>query len=878
MKLVIVESPTKAKTIKKFLPEGYVVESSFGHVRDLPKSADEIPEQYKKEKWARLGINIEADFAPLYIVPPTKKKQIATLKKLLKDADELFLATDEDREGEAISWHLLEVLQPKVPIHRMVFHEITKEAIVAALQQPRTIDMHLVAAQETRRILDRLYGYEVSPILWRKVAPKLSAGRVQSAAMHLIVDREKERISFKAATFWDITGEFQTHAHAVFPAKIVSVANKRVATGKDFDSTTGQLSTKAASDCVVLTQVAADQLTERLRDSDWRVTDVQQRPLTLSPKPPFITSTLQQDAGRKLNWSASKTMRTAQRLYEQGYITYMRTDSVQLSAEAKTAARQKITELYGQEYLPAEPRLYKTKSKSAQEAHEAIRPAGKLMRSVAEVANDLEPDEAKLYDLIWKRTVASQMNDAKVQQTTAKLQYEDVVFQANGRVVTFPGFLQAYIEGEDETSEDGDTTLPNLHVDDVVHTKQVLPLEHHTKPPARYTEASLIKQLEADGIGRPSTYATIIDTIQHRGYVYKDGNALVPRFVAFAVDGLLRQNFHNLVNSEYTAKMEEDLDDIATGALESTPYLKAFYFGGKKAGTTSEAGLREMLQVDIDARQACTLPVGQDAQGHPVNIRIGRYGPFVERIESPEKSDTASIPTDLAPDQLTVEKALDYISKQAAGPTALGVDPVSGKNVYLLEGRFGPYVQLGEKPAKPEKPAPAAEGEPETGKKKRTKKGPKPEKPKMKGLLKGMTPADLTLETALQLLSMPKTIGNFPDNNEPIVADAGRFGPYIRCGTETRSLKADDDLLTLTLERAIELLRTPKTGRGARGGATLKQLGEHPGLKQPIELRTGKFGPYLKCGKVNAALPKETSPDTLTLEQAVALVNKKLNT
>lgn len=858
MKLVIVESPTKAKTIKKFLPEGFVVESSFGHIRDLPQSADDIPAQYKKNKWARLGINIEADFEPLYIVPADKKKQVTKLKQLVKEADELYLATDEDREGEAISWHLLEVLKPSIPIKRMVFHEITKEAIIEALQNPRTVDDHLVSAQETRRLLDRLYGYEISPVLWRKVAPKLSAGRVQSSALHLIVQREKDRTAFKTAAYWDIVGEFATTAKAVFPAKLIMVGGKRLAIGKDFAAATGQLTPVAAQDCVVLNQPEADALMRRLNNSIFTVNEVQQKPLTLSPKPPFITSTLQQDAGRKLGWSASKTMRTAQRLYEQGYITYMRTDSVQLSEEALMAARGKITALYGENYLPTNPRNYKTKNKTAQEAHEAIRPAGKLMRSVGELTDELGVDEAKLYDLIWKRTVASQMVDAKLKQTTARLLCEDVIFQANGRVVTFPGYLQAYVDSEDEINDDNDVTLPSLATNDQVRVKSLMPTEHHTKPPARYTEASLIKELESVGIGRPSTYATIIDTIQNRGYVYKDGSALVPRFVAFAVDGLLAQNFSNVVNTEYTAKMEEELDRIAAGEIEAVPYLKTFYFGDDK-----EAGLHNMLKAEIDPRQVCTIPVGRAPDGSIINVRVGRYGPFIERITagSTEPEQTASIPADLAPDALTIDKALEYIAKQAEGPKALGVDPVTGEKVYLLEGRFGPYVQLGEKPKI------------EAGTKK-VKGKTKVKKPKMKGLLKGMTVADMTLETALQLLNLPRTLGTYPKTGESIVADAGRFGPYIRCGIETRSLKTDDNLLTLSLERAIELLDTPKL-RGGRGSAIIKTLGEHPTIKKPIELRIGKFGPYLKCGQINAALPKDTTADALTIEQAVSTIDKK---
>lgn len=833
MKLVIVESPTKAKTIKRFLPDGYVVESSLGHIRDLPQSATEIPAQYKKAKWARLGIDVEHDFKPLYIVPSAKKKHIAALKKLVKQADELYLATDEDREGEAISWHLLEVLQPTVPIKRMVFHEITKEAIQAALANPREVDAHLVSAQETRRILDRLYGYEISPVLWRKVAPKLSAGRVQSAALQLIVEREKARMAFTSAGYYDVTIDFG------FSGKVTVVAGKRIAVGKDFDSH-GQPN----AEVTVLDATAAETLAKRIQQQTWQVTEVQHKPLTLAPKPPFITSTLQQDAGRKFSWAAGKTMRTAQRLYEQGYITYMRTDSVTLSAEAMAAARKKITSLYGEPFVSPQPRQYKSKNKLAQEAHEAIRPAGTDMRSLEDIGSALAGDEAKLYELIWKRTVASQMADAKVQQTAVQLTYQDVVAQASGRTVQFAGFMQVYAESSDDKAAE-ESLLPPLTVAQTVLAESATANGHATKSPARFTEASLIKQLESDGIGRPSTYATIMDTIQQRGYVYKQGNALVPRFVAFAVAALLGNNFPNLVNTAYTAAMEEDLDRIAAGSMEALPYLQKFYFGHDTV-----KGLHAMLQVDIDPRKTCTIPLGIDEHGHAVNVRVGRFGPFVEEV-LPDGEQTASIPDTIAPDELTVAQALDFIQKRAVGPTALGKDPVSGEAVYVLEGRFGPYVQLGEKT---------------TDKKK---------KPKMKGLLKGMTPADVTLEIALQLLAFPKNLGRYAKTGESIIADNGRFGPYIRCGVETRSLSPEDNLLTLTLERASLMLDTPKL-KGRRT-TVLKNLGEHPTLKAVMQLCNGKYGPYLKCGKINATLPNDLSPDTLTTEQAVIVITAKLD-
>lgn len=857
MKLVIVESPTKAKTIKRYLPTGFVVESSFGHIRDLPQSATEIPAKYKTEKWSRLGVNVDDQFAPLYIIPKDKKKQVAKLKQLIKDADELYLATDEDREGEAISWHLLEVLQPSVPVKRMVFHEITKEAIQAALDNPRDIDMHLVQAQETRRVVDRLYGYEVSPILWRKVAPKLSAGRVQSAALQLIVNRERERMAFASASYWDIVGQFTTPSQEQFEAKLLSYNGKRIATGKDFNGKTGELKKSLAKDVMLLAEADATKLSTAFQKNDWLVNDVQQKPIVLRPKPPFITSTLQQVAGNVFKWSARQTMQVAQKLYEKGYITYMRTDSVQLSQEALTATAQRIVEQYGKEYLPGTPRFYKSKSKNAQEAHEAIRPSGKLMRPVTEIKGELEDNEVKLYALIWKRTMASQMVDAQLLQTTVQLSNETAVFQAGGRVVQFPGYLKAY---GDSTNDDDETLLPAMQQGDTVHGNDFIAKDHQTKAPARFTEASLVKQLETDGIGRPSTYATIIDTIQRRGYVFKDGGALIPRFVAFGVVALLQNNFANLVNTEYTAAMEEDLDEIAAGEKEYLPYLQQFYFGNE-----TDKGLHNMLNVDIDARATCTIPIGVDETDHQINVRVGRYGPFVERLVG-DTEETASIPDDLPPDQLTVEMAKTFIAKQAEGPKALGQDPETGENVFVLEGRFGPYVQLGDKPKKEKK---------EPSKKATGKKAAKVKKPKMKGLLKGMVVNDVTLEIALQLLAFPKTIGTYPKTDEAIIADNGRFGPYIRCGDETRSLSAEQHLLELTEADAIVMLDTPKV-RGNRA-KVVRTIGDHPTNSKPIVLYEGRYGPYIKHGKVNVGVPKEIKPEELTVAQAVELIEKKSN-
>ncbi|MFA5995828.1 MAG: type I DNA topoisomerase [Patescibacteria group bacterium] len=873
MKLVIVESPTKAKTIKRFLPKDYAVESSFGHIRDLPQSAEDIPAAYKKNSWARLGVNVTENFAPLYVIPNDKKKQVAKLKQLLKDADALYLASDEDREGEAISWHLLEVLKPTIPVYRMVFHEITKEAITAALENPRELDMHLVEAQETRRILDRLYGYEVSPVLWRKVAPKLSAGRVQSAAVSLIVEREQQRINFHTSNYYDVLGTFTTATNETFEARLVSNASKKIAAGKDFDSATGKLLNHLADKVTVLNETNAAELVKQWQHSSWQVTDVQQKPITSRPYAPFITSTLQQEAGRKLGLSASQTMRLAQRLYEQGMITYMRTDSIQLSQQAISAARARIEQLYGADYVPASPRIYKSKNKLAQEAHEAIRPAGTSMATPEELKNNLDSDQLRLYELIWKRTIASQMADAQMLQTTVKLEQSKALFQASGRVIKFPGYLRVYVEGSDDPEADlseRDKTLPNLNTNDTVIATTLSANPHTTQPPARFTEAALVKELETKGIGRPSTYATIIDTIQRRGYIHKEHGALIPRFVAFAVTNLLRSHFSNLVDAKYTASMEEDLDAIAAGTKKHLPYLQQFYFGD----LPELPGLHELVKTEIDPRQVCTIPIGTAPDDKAVNVRVGRFGPFVEHITNGEESKTASIPTDLPPDELTVAAALEFIEKHQAGPTELGKDPVTGKAVYVLEGRFGPYVQLGSASSRDTE---TTQDSPE--KKKSTKKTKKPKiiKPKMKGLLRGMKPADVTLETALQLLNLPKVIGVYPKSGENIVADNGRFGPYIRCGIETRSLNKDYNLLELTFEQACTFLDTPKLGRGNRSkSSVLKIIGEYPATKDKIQLCTGKYGHYLKVGKKNVSVPKGTDPQSLTLAEAITLVEKKL--
>jgi DNA topoisomerase-1 len=831
--LVIVESPTKAKTIKGFLPPGFVVEASVGHVRDLPPSADEIPASVKGEKWARLGIDIENDFAPLYVVPQSKREQVRKLKKLLEDAKEVYLATDEDREGESISWHLVEVLAPDVPLKRLVFHEITREAIENALLHPRELDHGLVQAQETRRLLDRLYGYEVSPILWRKIGPGLSAGRVQSVAVRLIVQRERERLAFHRATYWDLVGTFAARAgqRTPFTAELVSVGGKRVASGRDFDPDTGLL--KDASDALWLDESAAGALIAELRTANWVVDALESKPFTERPGPPFTTSTLQQEANRKLRLSARQTMQAAQRLYESGYITYMRTDSTSLSEQALTNARRQIEAMYGRDYLPSEPRRYRTKVKNAQEAHEAIRPAGDF-KTPEEVARAVGRDEARVYELIWKRTMACQMADAKGQRVTLKVRGGRALMQTSGKTIEFPGFLRAYVEGADDPDAelaDKETVLPNVAAGQALDCTELAAKDHTTQPPARYTEASLVKELEASGVGRPSTYAATIDTIVRREYVTKDGNALVPTFTAFAVVGLLERHFEKLVDVDFTARMEDDLDRISLGEMASTPYLRRFYFGENGA----DRGLKDLVAQEIDARTACTLPLGRDGEGREITVRVGKYGPYLERGE-----DRASIPEGLPPDELTLAKAVELFEKDT-GPQQLGVHPESGKPIFLKSGRFGPYVQCGDKDDE--------------------------EKPKMKSLLPGMVPQEVDLETALRLLSLPRTVGVNPANGEPVLADLGRYGPYLRCGSETRSLKDPAEIFALDLDGALAVLATEKKG-GRRGAEVLRELGATAeGVL--VKLLAGRYGPYVSDGTTNASVPKEREADTVTLEDAV---------
>ncbi len=836
--LVIVESPTKAKTISKFLDDQYVVESSIGHIRDLPSSAKEIPEKLKKEKWARLGIDIENDFEPLYIVPADKKKQVTKLKSLLKNADEIFLATDEDREGESISWHLCEVLNPKVPRRRLVFHEITKDAIKSALDNPRDIDDRLVQAQETRRLLDRLYGYEISPVLWKKIKPKLSAGRVQSVAIRIIVERERHRRRFVRATYWDLVGTFQPGAGPTFQATLTRLGDKRLPSGKDFDENTGELKVGVAHDVALLSEEQAKGLQESLKTSSWKAEKVETKPYTTRPAPPFTTSTLQQEANRKLGMSARRTMQAAQRLYENGYITYMRTDSVTLADQAVSRIRKLVGDLYGGDFVPDSPVKYKTKVKNAQEAHEAIRPSTDFHRP-EELKGKVEFDELRLYELIWKRTVACQMKEARGHRITVQVSDGNAIFQASGKTIEFPGFLRAYVEGADDPDAelaDQETVLPKLEVGDGLTAKDLESKDHTTQPPARFTEASLVKELEANGVGRPSTYASIIDTILRREYVFKRGNALVPTFTAFAVVQLMEKFFEHLVDIQFTAKMEDDLDRISVGQMEALPYLKDFYFG-----QGDEDGLVELLKSEIDARESCTLGLGKDDQGRQIDIRVGKYGPYLQREE-----DRASIPDGMAPDEIDMPKAIELL-EAGSNEIGLGTHPEDGRPICVKVGRFGPYVQL----------------------------GPNDDR-KMKSLPDGMQPEEATLDIALKLLALPRSLGKNPDlEDNDLMLDLGRYGPYIKCGAETRSLKEGDDLFTISFERACELLKEEKKGGWRRTPKVLKEVGEHPDSKEQIKLLRGRYGPYVTDGETNASLPKGSDPEELTLEKAVELLAER---
>ena len=840
--LVIVESPTKARTIAAYLGADVAVESSMGHIRDLPRSAAEIPAKAKGEDWARLGVDVDNGFEPLYVVPKERKDRVKKLKEMLAGVEQLYLATDEDREGESIAWHLTEVLKPKIPVHRMVFHEITKSAIEAAFANPRDLDQRLVQAQEARRILDRLYGYEVSPVLWRKIQQGLSAGRVQSVAVRIVVERERERMAFVPAGYWSIEGIFApaVDLDRTFDATLHQVDEARVATGKDFDS-----SGQAKEGVLTLDQEQATTLAEGLLDREFTVESVEQKPYKRSPYPPFRTSTLQQEAGRKLRFSSSRTMSVAQRLYENGYITYMRTDSTALSESAVVSARSQIAKLYGEEYLSPKPRVYASKVKGAQEAHEAIRPAGEIFRTPEQIGAEVGPDEARLYDLIWKRTLASQMADAVGVTVSAKLaattaDHVKAVFSTSGRTITFPGFLRAYVQGADDPESDLDDReeiLPPLTEGDALAAQRLEPTGHETRPPARYTEASLIQRLEELGVGRPSTYASIMSTIQDRGYVWKRGTALVPTFTAFGVVTLLERHFPNLVDYAFTAQMEDDLDRIAAGEEQTLPYLTAFYFGAD--------GLKEKVATrldEIDPRAVGSIPIGEDGAGQPILARIGRYGPYVERGE-----ERASIPQEVAPDELTVAKAVELLETQNAGDKIFGTDPDTGLTVYGRTGRFGPYVQLGE-----------------------VEEGSK-DKPKRASLLKSMSLDELSLEDALRLLSLPRIVGT-DESGVEIVALNGRYGPYIQRADDRRSLEAEEHLFTLTLDEALQLLAEPPRRRGQRNTGPLKELGADPVSGKTVSVRSGRFGPYVTDGEVNASLRQGDSPETMTLERAAELL------
>ncbi len=842
--LVIVESPAKARTISKFLGRDFTVEASIGHVRDLPEGAKQVPAQYKSETWAYLGVNVDKDFDPIYIIPPGKTAQVRKLKDLLKDCKDLYLATDEDREGEAISWHLQELLKPKVPVHRLVFHEITKEAITEALEHPRDIDGALVKAQEARRIIDRLYGYEVSPLLWRKVRPRLSAGRVQSVAVRLIVERERQRMAFVSATYWDLFGKFAKANQQQLEAGLVSVDGRKIPAGKDFDAATGKLKDEGL---LHLDERGAEQLVERLRKAKFKVASLEEKPYTSRPYPPFTTSTLQQEANRKLGFTARRTMQVAQSLYENGHITYMRTDSTNLAKVAVEAARDLVSSEYGSQFLPDQPRTYQTKVKNAQEAHEAIRPAGHPFELPDQMRSVLNADEYKIFELIWKRTIASQMADARGRRTTITIEGDGAVFQVSGRTIDFHGYLRAYVEGSDDPMSelaDQDTVLPDLAVDEVLSCENLDALSHTTQPPARFTEASLTKGLEELGIGRPSTYASIIDTILAREYVFKKGSALVPTWVAFSVAQLLESHLPNLVDYRFTAQMEDDLDAISRGEAGHVDYLRGFYFGNGREGLKKQ--LANKIE-EIDARDISRILIGKPTDtddGEPIYVRVGRYGPFIQYGEK-----RASLPDEFPPDELTVPVAMDLLAQAAQGEEPLGTCPETGKPVYLKVGRFGPYVQRGN-----------ADDE---------------EKPKNASLMRGMKPEDVTLDVALRLLSLPRTVGSDPKSGEPIVAFNGRFGPYIKCQEETRSLPAGVSPIDVTLEQALELLAQPKAA-SRRFGAKREPLKvfEQPSpiTGQPIQVLEGRYGLYVADGVTNASLPKGTTAEALTMPEALDLL------
>jgi DNA topoisomerase-1 len=890
-RLVIVESPTKARKLAGYLGSAYIVESSRGHIRDLPRAAADVPAKFKSEPWARLGVNVDADFEPLYIISPEKKSTVSELKGLLKDVDELYLATDGDREGEAIAWHLMETLKPRIPVKRMVFHEITEPAILEAAQNPRDLDIDLVDAQETRRILDRLYGYEVSPVLWKKVAPKLSAGRVQSVATRIIVQRERDRMAFRSASYWDIVAQLDASvsdpnaAPPTFTARLTSVDGLRVATGRDFDSLgTLRKADEVSKQVTVLDEARATELATGLRGAQLSVASVEEKPYTRRPYAPFMTSTLQQEAGRKLRFSSERTMSIAQRLYENGYITYMRTDSTTLSQSAISAARTQASQLYGDEYVSPSPRQYTRKVKNAQEAHEAIRPAGETFATPDAARRELDGDEFRLYELIWQRTVASQMSDAR--GTTLSLRIagasgdQQVVFSASGRTITFAGFLKAYVETVDELAggeaDDAERRLPQLTEGQRLAALELTPDGHATNPPARYTEASLIKTLEELGIGRPSTYTSIIKTIQDRGYVQKKGSALVPSWVAFAVTGLLEQHFGRLVDYDFTAAMEDELDAIASGNEQRTNWLNNFYFGGDHGVADSVArsgGLKKLVGVNlegIDAREVNSIKLFDDDQGRPVYVRVGKNGPYLERTitgdDGEPKPQRANLNDSLTPDELTLEVAEELFATPQEG-RSLGVDPETGHEIVAKDGRYGPYVTevLPEPPPEDGDAAPAKKGKKPTG-----------PKPRTGSLLRTMDLQTVTLEDALKLLSLPRVVGADPQSGEEITAQNGRYGPYLKRGTDSRSLATEDQMFTITLDEALKIYAEPKRRGGQSASAPpLRELGNDPASGKPMVVKDGRFGPYVTDGETNASLRKGDDVASITDERAAELLAER---
>ncbi|HET8600392.1 MAG TPA: type I DNA topoisomerase [Segeticoccus sp.] len=884
-KLVIVESPAKAKKIGEYLGKDYAVDASVGHIRDLPNPS-ELPADMKKGPYGRFAVDVDNGFDAYYVVDPDKKKKVAELRRLLKDADELLLATDEDREGEAIAWHLLEVLKPKVPVRRMVFHEITREAILRAANETRELDNRLVDAQETRRILDRLYGYEVSPVLWRKVRQGLSAGRVQSVATRMVVERERARMAFRAASYWDVEGEFAPGQSAgqAFTARLTAVDGRRVAVGRDFGDD-GVLKASVKQELVHLDEAAATAIAAALPQASVRVSSVQEKPYTRRPAAPFTTSTLQQEAGRKLRMTSKNAMRVAQRLYENGYITYMRTDSTTLSESALTAARSQARDLYGAEYVPEAPRRYEKKVKNAQEAHEAIRPAGDRFRTPAQVAGELRGDEFALYELVWKRTVASQMADARGSTATVRLGgtvrtdagEQAVEFTASGTVITFRGFLAAYEEGRDEEERraaaqgEGDRRLPKLGEGVGLDVLRAAADGHETTPPARYTEATLIKAMEEKGIGRPSTYAATVGTIQDRGYVRLRGTALVPTWLAFAVTRLLEEHFPRLVDYDFTASMEEDLDAIARGDQQRVKWLQRFYFGDQ---ATNAEGLRQLVEDlgEIDAREISTVDLGDG-----MVVRVGRYGPYVEQVTpagvdpatgevtdeaaaGQAKPRRATVSDDIAPDEMTPAKARELLEAAADDGRVLGQDPQTGRDIVAKAGRYGPYVSE-------VLPESEADGKPAKGKAK--------VKPKTASLFKDMDLATIDLDTALKLLSLPRVVGADPDSGEEITAQNGRYGPYLKKGTDSRSLTSEDQLFSITLEEALKIYAEPKRRGRAASAAPLKELGEDPASGKPVVVKDGRFGPYVTDGETNATLRKDDDPATITPERGFELLAEK---